>query len=211
MNLYFSPLACSMATRIAFYEAGAEAEFTQVDTKAKSLADGADFYAINPLGQVPVLRTGEGLLLTENTAILPFVAEQFPASGLAPVGAAERASMQQWLGFISTELHTAVFIPLLDSKAPDGAKAYAREKAGLRLDVLQRHLASRLFLLGHFTVADAYLFVVLNWAAFSGIQLQQWPGVAEYYQRLAARPSIARALSEEIVMYNEQRSKRAKA
>jgi glutathione S-transferase len=211
MKLYFSPLACSMATRIAFYEAGAHAEFTLVDTKAKTFGEGADFYAINPLGQVPVLDAGAGLLLTENAAILPFVAEQFAAAGLAPASAAGRARMQQWLGFIGTELHKAVFIPLLDPQAPEGAKAYAREKAGLRFQVLHKHLAARQFLLEQFSVADAYLFVVLNWAAYCGIDLQSWPGLAGYYQRLAARPSIAKALSEELAMYEQARALRAKA
>lgn len=204
MNLYFSPLACSLATRIALYEAGANVTFIQVDTKRKQLLDGSDFNAINPLGQVPVLRMEDGALLSENTAILPYVADQFPESHLAPSDRSQRAKMQQWLGFISTELHKAVFIPLLDPHAAEQVKAYAREKTGLRLNYLQDHLAEHEFLLDSFSVADAYLVTVLNWAKFSGLDLTQWPPVDAYYRRLLQRPSIAKALAEELAMYRAQ-------
>ncbi|GLQ95804.1 glutathione binding-like protein [Dyella mobilis] len=207
MNLYFAPLACSMASRIAFYEAGAQPQFTQVDTKSKTLGDGTDYLTVNPLGQVPVLRTDEGTLLTENGAILPFIADCFPQAELAPSSRTERARMQQWLSFVGTELHKAVFSPLLDPRASEEVKTYAHHKAKVRLDVLQKHLAAREFLLDHFTVADAYLFVVLNWGQFSGIDLAQWPAIHAYYQRLAQRPAVARALSEEMGIY--QQAKRA--
>src|SRR5258708_703646 len=111
MNLYFAPLACSLASRIALYEAGANAQFTLVDLKAKRSADGSDFFAVNAMGQVPALRTDDGALLTENTAILQYVAERFPAAKLAPAPGLERSRLQQWLGFIGTELHKAVFVP----------------------------------------------------------------------------------------------------
>src|SRR5215470_13588388 len=120
MELYFGPLACSMATRISLYEAGAgsEATFTYVDTRTKRTGDGADYLAINPLGQVPALRIdspegrGDDLLL-ENQAILQYVADRFPAAHLAPPPGRERARLQQWLSFIATELHKPVYIPLL--------------------------------------------------------------------------------------------------
>lgn len=211
MNLYFSPLACSMASRIAFYEAGVSAMFTRVDTKAKTLPDGGDFYAVNPLGQVPVLLTDDGVLLTENAAILPFIADSFPYAELAPESRAERARMHQWLGFVSTELHKAVFTPLLDPAAPEAAKTYVRERTARRFDILQAHLAGRDFLLEHFSVADAYLFVVLNWSQFVGIDLTQWPNVEAYYKRLAQRPVVARALAEEMAIYQEERARRARA
>ncbi|MES2103908.1 MAG: glutathione S-transferase N-terminal domain-containing protein [Pseudomonadota bacterium] len=211
MNLYFSPLACSLATRITLYEAGAQADYTQVDTKLKQLPDGSDFYAINPLGQVPVLRTDDGVLLCENTAILPYVASLYPEAQLAPAQEAQRARMQQWLGFVSTELHKAVFIPLLDPRAPEGAKAYARDKAPHRLGVLQNHLANREYLLDSFSVADAYLGTVLNWAVFAGVELAQWSQVHAYYQRLLQRPSFARALAEELALYQEEQKRRVPA
>lgn len=211
MDLYFSPLACSMATRIALYEAGAQARYIQVDTKSKQLPDGSDFYPISPLGQVPVLRTDEGWLLTENTAVLPYVADHFPAARLAPAtGTAQRARLQQWLGFISTELHKAVFVPLLDARAPEDVKRYARDKAALRLGVLQDHLAQSEYLLDAFSVGDAYLVTVLNWASYGGIDLSQWPAVAGYYKRLMQRSSVAKAAGEEFALFQEEVAKRVK-
>jgi glutathione S-transferase len=205
MDLYFSPLACSLATRIALYEAGAQAGFIQVDTKQKTLRDGTDFYPINALGQVPVLRTDEGWLLTENTAILPYVADQFPAAQLAPkAGTPERAKLQQWLGFISTELHKAVFVPLLDPAAPRETTEYVRQKIARRLDLLQAHLSAHEYLVDRFTVADAYLTTVLNWAKHCDVDLAQWPAVDAYYRRIGQRPQVAKALAEEIALYREE-------
>jgi len=210
MNLYFSPLACSLATRIVLYEAGAEADYTQVDTKTKRVADGSDFFKINPMGQVPVLRTDDGALLTENPAVLQYVADCFPEAKLAPNAGLERSRLQQWLSFIGTELHKAVFIPLLDPKAPEAVKSYAREKSALRFDILQGHFSTHAFLLECFSVADAYLATVLNWAAPTGTDLGQWPAVRDYHQRLLKRPSIARAVGEEWTMHQEEQARRVK-
>ena len=212
MELYFAPLACSMSTRITVYEAGGAAEVHCVDTTAKRvLADNSDFYAINPLGMVPVLRTEEGDLLKENPAVLQYVADHFPAAGLAPSGGPDRYKLQQWLNFIGTELHKATYIPLLDDKAPAGAKDYAREKAALRFSYLDRHLAAQEFLLDRFTIADAYLVTVLNWSKASGIELGEWPSVQAYFQRMTKRPSIARALAEERALYAEEMERRKAA
>lgn len=204
IQLYFAPLACSLATRISLYEAGAaaaSARFTQVDTRAKRLADGADFYGVNPLGQVPVLRTDEGELLTENTAVLQYVADRFPEARLMPEGALARARAREWLGFIGTELHKAIFLPLLDPKAPEAVKAYAREKIDLRFGLLEKHLSGQDFLLDAFSIADAYLATVLNWTLATGVSLGSWPALQAYHQRLQKRPSIARAFAEEFGMY----------
>jgi len=213
MELYFSPLACSLATRIALYEAGAGARFIEVDTKSKQLRDGSDFYPINPLGQVPVLRTDDGWLLRENTAILPYVADAFPAAQLAPeTGSAERAKLQEWLGFISTELHKGVFVPLLDPLATDEVRSYTRKRVALRLNLLEQHLREREFLLDRFTVGDAYLVTVLNWARYSGVELTEWPAVHAYYERIARRPAVAKAFAEEFALYlEEQHRRKAKA
>src|SRR5258706_11091623 len=132
MDLYFSPLACSMATRIALYEAGAAAIYHQVDLKTKRLASGADFRALNPMGQVPVLRTDAGELITENPVVLQTVADRFPEAGLLSPSGLARTRVLQWLNFITTELHKLVFQPLLDPASNDGAKAYARTMAGPR-------------------------------------------------------------------------------
>ena len=212
MDLYFSPLSCSMATRIALYEAGAEARFIQVDLRSKRLvADGSDFLAINDMGQVPVLRTDDGTLLTENPVVLLYVADQFPAAGLAPREGFLRYRLQQWLGFANSELHKATFAPLLDRKGPEGAKAYAHEKTPLRLAHLARHLDGREFMLDRFTVADAYLATVLNWAQYGNVDLAAWPGVAAYYRRMIARPSIARALDEEMALCKAEQARRSAA
>ena len=209
MELYFAPLACSLATRIALYEAGAEAAFTRVDTKTKRVADGADFRAVNAMGQVPVLRTDDGRLLTENPAVLQYVADQYPQSGLAPQGGFERYGLQQWLNFITSELHKVVFIPLLDPTAPEGAKSFAREKAGPRLAYLNDYLDGKDYLLDRFTVADAYLVTVLNWATPSGIDLTEFPAVEAYLRRLHQRPSVAKAFAEEIALYKAEQARRA--
>ncbi|NOU30599.1 MAG: glutathione S-transferase [Polyangiaceae bacterium] len=204
MELFFSPLACSMATRISLYEAAADARFTQVDTKAKRTVAGDDFLAINPMGMVPTLRTDAGALLTENPAILQYVADAFPDAGLSPSGAFERAQLRQWLSFIGSELHEAIFLPLLDAKSPEAAKAYAREKIALRFGRLETHLAGRSTLLDAFSVADAYLFTILNWTFVTGIDLAKWPAVHAYYRALAQRPAIAKAFAEERALYAEE-------
>ncbi|HEX4971133.1 MAG TPA: glutathione binding-like protein [Steroidobacteraceae bacterium] len=209
MELYFAPLACSLATRIALYEAEAPARYTQADTRSKKLLDGGDFFAINPMGQVPALRLDDGTILTENTAILQYVADQFPQARLAPTSGRERSRLQQWLGFIGTELHKAIFIPLLDQKASEEVKAYARDKIGLRMGILQTHLRDREYVLDSFSIADAYLTTILNWATASKVDLQQWPEVHAYYQRMLKRPSIARAAGEEFALYKEEQKKKA--
>jgi glutathione S-transferase len=210
MNLYFAPLACSLATRIALYEAGAPAEFTQVDLKTKRLlATDRDFAEINRLTQVPALGIDEQTVLMENTAILQFVADRFPEAKLAPTAGLQRARMQQWLGFIGTELHKGIFIPLLDQQAPEGAKDYARTKIPSRLALLQDHFATREFALDTFSIVDAYLTTILNWSSYGGVDLKQWPAVNDYYQRMLKRPTVARALKEELALFQEEQKRRA--
>lgn len=204
MELYFSPLACSLATRIAFYEAGYDARYVQVDTKRKRVEDGSDFFEINPLGQVPVLRTDDGALLFENTAVLPYVADHFPAARLAPIGGLERARLQQWLGFVGTELHKAVFVTLLDPDASTEVKRYAREKLALRMDTLQAHLAEREWLLDTFSVADIYLAVALSWARYCDVDLSPWPAALGLLKRVSARPAAARGFAEEAELYRAE-------
>jgi glutathione S-transferase len=206
MDLYFSPLACSMATRVALYEAGAEANYLEVDPPTKKeLKDGSDFRTVNPIGLVPTLRTDDGVVLTENAAILQYVADRFPQSGLGAAEGIDRTRLHQWLCFIGTELHKGLFIPVLDRKAPQETKAYALEKNLSRLDYLDNYLKGREFLLDHFSVADAYLVTVINWTmATPPIELAKWPAVKAYYERLRARPSIARAIAEEFKLYQAE-------
>jgi glutathione S-transferase len=206
MDLYFSPLSCAMATRIALYETGQSANFFEVDPKSKQLLnDGADYFAIYPLGMVPALRTDDGQLLTENAAILQYVADRRPESGLAPSDPIARTRLHQWLCFIGTELHKGLFVPMLDRKAPPEMKTYILGKGLSRLDYLEKYLQGREFLLDHFSVADAYLVTVINWTmATPPIELAKWPAVKAYYERLRARPSIARAIAEEFKLYQAE-------
>jgi glutathione S-transferase len=206
MDLYFSPLACSMATRIAFYEAGAEANYLEVDPATKRVQnDGSDFFAVNPLGLVPTLRTDDGVILTENAAILQYVADRHPEAGLAPRDALGRARLHQWLCFIGTELHKALFVPLLDKKAPPEMKLYVMAKYLPRLNYLDRHLAGREYVLDEFSVADAYLVTVLNWTqVIPEIEMARHPAMAAYLERLRKRPSVAKAMAEEVPMFRAE-------
>jgi glutathione S-transferase len=192
MDLYFSPLACSMATRIAFYEANEAATYLEVDPKTKMVQnDGSNFRDVNPLGLVPTLRTDDGTVLTENAAILQYVADRFPKAGLGTSSAIERSRLHQWLCFIGTELHKGLFVPLLDKKAGPEVKSYVLEKNLSRLD--------------HFSVADAYLVTVINWTmATPPVELAKWPAVKAYYERLRARPSVAKAVAEEFELYKAE-------
>lgn len=206
MDLYFSPLACSMATRIAFYEAGGTANYLEVDPRTKVVqTDGSDFRRINPLGLVPTLRTDDGAVLTENAAILQYVADRFPDAGIGASSGMERSRLHQWLCFIGTELHKGLFVPLLDRKAAAEVKSYVLGKSLSRLDYLESYLEGRDYLLDHFSVADAYLITVINWTmATPPVELARWPAVKAYHDRLRARPSIARAIAEEFELYKAE-------
>jgi glutathione S-transferase len=203
MDLYFSPMACSMATRIAAYEAGADIRFLKVDTKArpKRVEDGAEFLTINAMGQVPVLRADDGELIVENPVILQYIADRFPASGLIPAEGAERRKVQSWLSFVGSELHTGVFTALLNKAAPEDVKTFARDALAERLAYLDAHLKGREFLAGKFSVADAYLFVMLTWSRYLAIDFSPYPALSAYRDRLQTRPSVARAFDEEFTLF----------
>ena len=213
MDLYFSPLACSMATRIALYEAGQQANFIEVDPKTKKvLRDNSDFYAVNALGLVPVVRTDDGVILTENAAILQHVAETLAGSNIGAKPGIERSRLQQWLCFIGTELHKGLFVPLLNRTAPAEVKSFTLEKYLSRLDYLDNYLKGREFLLDHFSVADAYLTTVLNWSiATPMIDFAKYPAVKDYLERMKKRPAIAKALAEEFELYKAEMARHKQA
>jgi glutathione S-transferase len=212
MDFYFSPLACSLATRIALYEAGASARFFEVDGKTKrTLPDDASFWEVSALGLVPVLRTDSGELITENAAILQYLADQFPLAALAPASGMARTRLQEWLCFIGTELHKGLFVPLLDPSAPAEVKAYTLTKYMGRLDYLEQRLRGREYVLDGFTVADAYLVAVLNWSIATSIKLADWPAIAAYHKRLHERPSVARAFAEELRLYQQEQARHSRA
>jgi glutathione S-transferase len=204
MDLYFSPLACSLASRIALYEAGAEARFIEVDPKSKRTPDGVDYREIYPVGLVPLLRLDDGSLLRENAAILQYIAARYPQAELVPADAAERARVQQWLSFIGTELHKGLFIPLFDQKAPEGTRPHVLKKQESRLKYLNDYLSGRDFLLDRFTVADAYLYTVLNWTTATSVDLTTFPAIQQYHRRLQKRPSVAKAFQEELALYKAE-------
>ncbi|MDB5472619.1 MAG: glutathione S-transferase [Caulobacter sp.] len=195
MDLYFSPLACSLATRMWLYETGAEARFNQVDQKTKTVG-GENFLAINPKGQVPTIRTHDGEILTENAAILQYVAEQFPGKSQP-----SPHRLREWLSFIGAELHRGVFGPLLSPEAPADAKAFAKHLAKGRFGYLNDHLAGRDFLMDDFSVADAYLTTVLNWTRVAGPELADYPNLAAYHGRMLSRPAVLKAVMEEQALY----------
>ena len=200
MELYFAPMTCSLASRIALYEAGVEATYVQVDRVTKRLADGSDYREIHPLGMVPALRLDDGRLLTETAAVLQHVASLRPEAGLAPDGP-ERARLHQWLGFVGGELHKVVFYPLFHPDSSDAVKRHACALAPLRLAYADRHLEGRDHLLDRFSVADAYLFTVLGWMIATPLSLDDYPALKAYHRRLLGRPSVARAVAEERPLY----------
>jgi glutathione S-transferase len=204
MDLYFSPLSCSLATRIALYEAALDAEtvFHNVALATKRYDDGADYWKITAKGQVPALVTREGTLLTENAAVLQYVADLVPAAQLAPPATAHaRYELQQWLSFVGSELHKQVFAVVFSPLTPAEAKVYVLGTVlPARLEYLATQLADRRFLVGDtFTVADAYLMTTLIWcrAPQVNVDLARWPSIADYLKRMLARPQAQRALSEE--------------
>ncbi len=209
MKLYFSPLACSLATRIALHEAGADATFVEVDPKTKQTSDGVDFRTIHSLGLVPTLEIEPGQILTENAAILQLVADRFPAARLAPTDALGRAHLQQWLCFIGTELHKSIYMPLLDREADPAVHAYAQRRVPSRLGWVASQLAGRPFVLDEFSVADAYLFAVLTWSQACPVDLTPWPTLRAYHAALRSRPSVARAFAEERALYQRERDRHA--
>lgn len=206
MDLFFSPLACSMSGRIALAEAGASVNLMEVDSDTKRvLATGEDYRGINPLGYVPALRLDDGVVLTENAAILQYIAEAFPDAKLAPADPPGRARLRQWLSFIGAEIHRALLAPLISRKTPPEVRAWVVRQYASRLAYLDEALAGREFLLDQFSVADAYLATVLNWTrAIPEIDLASYPNVKAYLDRMRQRPSVATALGVETPLYQAE-------
>lgn len=197
MKLYYAPGACSMASRIALYEIGQDADFVRTDIRAKQTEDGRDFREINPLGYVPALQLDNGEILLENTAILPDIASLRPGV-LAPHGdALTEARLHEALGFLSGELHKS-FGPFFSN--PQGeARDAAMQKLESRLAYVEQHLGDgrETWLGGDFSVADAYAFVILSWAGHFGITYDRYPNIARYAERIGRRDSVRKALEAE--------------
>jgi glutathione S-transferase len=198
MKLYFSPGACSLSPHIVLREAGFNFDLEQVDNREKKTKSGKDYWTINPKGQVPVLEFDNGDRLTEGPVIVQYLADQKPASGLAPaVGSMDRYRVQEWLNFTTSELHKS-FGPIFRPTTPDAYKAISKENLGKRFDWLDKQLAGRQYLMGdRFTIADAYLFTVLRWAQRIELDLGKWPNLKAYVDRVAARPKVQEAMKAE--------------
>lgn len=198
MKLYYSPGACSLASHIALCETGLPFEAVKVEGRGQKTAGGEDYSKVTAKNYVPALRLDDGEVLTEGTAILPYVADLAPATGLAPAaGTRARYRLHEWLGYINSEVHKN-FSPFFIPGITDEQKAAARAHLGKRFDFLQPALEGRDHLLGGgFTVADAYLFTVLGWCRLVGIDLGQWPTLQAYHKRIAHRPAVQAAMRAE--------------
>jgi len=199
MKLYFTPGACSLSPHIALREAGLPFELEAVDLAAKTTAGGKNYLTINPKGYVPALVLDDGEVITEGAVIVQYVADQRPEQHLAPpAGTAERRRLQEWLHFIATELHKA-FAPINSSKASDELKQALKARLMLRFEFLGQAVENKPFLLGNtFSVADGYAYYVLrNLRKLDPGALARIPGLAAYFDRLAARPTIQAAVKAE--------------
>ena len=198
MKLFYSPGACSLSPHIVLNELDLPYTAEKVDLKSHTTAGGTDFYTLNAKGYVPALQLDNGEVLTEGPAIIQYLAELKPqANLLPPAGSLERARVQEWLNFIGTELHktlAALFNPSINPEA----KSKTIETFGKRLGFVDKALQGKDYLTGNtFSVADAYLFTIVNWAPMLKIDLSPWPTVAQFQQRVASRPAVQKTLKAE--------------
>jgi glutathione S-transferase len=195
MKLYYFSGACSLASNIALREAGLPFEPVKVDRRTRKAADGLDYNEVNPKGYVPALALDDGEVLTENVAVLQYIADRNPAAKLAPpFGTMERYRLIEWLAFVNGEIHKS-YSQLWRKDAPEDTKAFARKNIDRRASWLDRTWGTRSYLMGEqFTVADAYLYVVLGWSQHVGVDLGQWPKLQGYLARVGARPHVVEAL-----------------
>jgi glutathione S-transferase len=198
MKLYYSPGACSLSPHIALREAGLSFDLVLASTKTKKLQDGSDFYAINSKGSVPVLELDNGERLTEGPAIVQYIADLAPASNLAPAaGSMARYRLQEWLNYITSELHKG-FSPLFNPATPEDYKPLARAALMARFTWVNAQLEGKQYLMGdHFTLADAYLFVVSNWGQYVAVDISGFEHLVAFRARVAARPAVQEAMKAE--------------
>ena len=198
MKLYYLQGACSLASIISLIEVGAKFEPVAVDRKTRKLPDGRDYAQVNPKGYVPALELDDGEVLTENTAVLPYIADLNPSANLAPpMGTRARFRLQEWLGYLNGELHKN-FSTLFNPSAPEAMKQIAKENIERRTAFIESSLGDKPFLTGDtFSVADAYLYVILSWRHKLGIDLSSFPKVTALYERVRARPAVQSARKAE--------------
>jgi glutathione S-transferase len=200
MKLYYTPGSCAMAPHIAASEAGVPLDLVKVDLREHKTEKGEDYYAISPRGYVPLLELGDGTRLTEANVLVQYIADENPSAGLMPTDRLGRAKAQSTLAFIATELHKG-FGPLWDPAAPAETKASAKTKLSKRFDEINETLGVQQYIGGDsFAAPDAYAFTIINWANFHQIDLKQWPNIAAYMARIAARPKVQEAMRQEGLM-----------
>jgi len=198
MKLYYAPGACSLSPHIALCEAGLPYELVPVDIQQKTIEKEGDYFKINPYGYVPALELDNGELLMEGAAIVQYIADQVPDKKLGPIsGSIDRYRLQEWLSFISTELHKGLGV-LFNPSLPDNARNFFKENFANRLNVLVLELGDKPYLMGDdFTVVDGYLYTVLSWCPHVGFDLTPWPLLQAYQNRISARDAVQNALGEE--------------
>lgn len=198
MKLYYLQGACSLASLISLIEAGAKFEPVAVERKTKKLPDGRDYTDVNPKGYVPALELDDGEVLTENTAVLPYIADLNPSANLAPpAGTRARLRLQEWLGYLNGELHKN-FSLLFNPSVPEAMKQIAKENIARRLAFIEAGFGGKPFLMGEsFSVADAYLYVILSWRERVAVDISGFPKVTALYERVRARPAVEAARKAE--------------
>ena len=211
MKLYYSPGACSLAPHIALSESGLPYTTKRVDLKTHTLVDGTDYYTINPKGYVPLLELDDGARLTEIAAIVQYIADRKPGTLAPAYGTMERYRLMEWLNFIATELHKQ-FGPLWYPTTPEATREAQITKLKSRFELIAKMLATQPYLMGDkFTVADAYLFTILNWAPMLKVDLTPWPALVAFQARVAARPAVHAALVAEGLVKGERASAKVAA
>jgi glutathione S-transferase len=201
MKLYYAPGACSLSPHIALKEAGIPFDLVKVDLKAKKLDDGSDYMALNPKGQIPAVGMDNGDVLTEGAVIVQMIADKVPGKKLVPAaGTTERYRAQEWLNFVSTELHKN-FSPLFNPAIPDEVKTFFKDRINGKFTYVNQALAGKDYLMGsQFTVADGYLFTILRWADGQKVDISSLENLVAYKARVAARPMVQEALKAEGLM-----------
>ncbi len=197
MKLYYAPGACSQAPHIALHELELPFDAVKVDLATHTLPDGSDYYAVNPKGYVPLLQLDDGTSLTEAHVVLQYIADQKPGTLAPQFGTPERWKLMEWLGFVATEVHKG-FGPLWSPQTPPEVRKSTVEALGRRFALLDETLRKQPFLTGEkFTIADAYLFVILNWTKVHKVDISSWPALGEFQARVAERPAVRATLKDE--------------
>lgn len=197
MKLYYAPGACSLAAHIALQESAIPFDVARVDLRQHVVGSGTDFYTINPKGYVPVLELDDGQRLTEVAVILQYIADRDPGTLAPAFGSVSRYRLMEWLNFIATEIHKGLG-PLWKPTTPDAYKAVVLDAVGARFDHVVNALGTKPYLTGDaFTIADAYLFTIVNWHHFLKFDIGRWPALQRFQERVAARPQVKKALEDE--------------